>query len=244
LPVGGSGSGPSQDTLAQRVSGLQQFWPAYLIARMVDLETGSRSTLVVNDDGSCHAFGLETIARLQTSSESAVDSWMKMLTSRQLQGLRHEIRQRLLEAVHLRIKQLAELSKKIHLDYLKLGEVATDRELDEAYGQLSELLSKPMHPDKNGNMEQSKRKIQGMKYHYEALKRGLDYEAGLHENSENEKPDGDKADDQAEEDQGEHEQIIEFDPFNHASLDHNLDVACKKMLQQLSTVPDRLFTAQ
>merc|ERR1719272_111290 len=126
--------------------------------------------MVLNDDGSCDVFGQQTIASLQSSTETETDDWIQVLSDYQLRGLVHEMGQRLLESSQVyqaRLNQWEQLSEKANLEFFGLSESATDRELDVAYRQ----LSKKMHPDKNGGTEDSKTRFQEMKTRYEALKK-------------------------------------------------------------------------
>merc|ERR1719272_2484895 len=145
--------------------------------------------MVLNDDGSCDVFGQQTIASLQSSTETETDDWIQVLSDYQLRGLVHEMGQRLVESSQVyqaRLNQWEQLSEKANLAFFGLSEGATDRELDVAYRQ----MSKKMHPDKNGGTEESKKRFQEMKTKYENLKKKRGSQ------------DGDEKEDEEQKDQG------------------------------------------
>jgi hypothetical protein len=194
-----------------------------IIARQVDPETGHGRTVVMNDDGTCDVFGKQTIASLMSSTENEAHDWIQVLTDYQLRGLVHEIGQRLLETsqtYQARLSQWEQISEKANLEFFGLSADATDRELDQAYRQ----LSKKMHPDKNGGTEESKRRFQEMKTRYEELKKKRNAA-----DAEQEKQVDAQEDEQPK---GNDDKTIEFDPNNRDSLHET----ARKMLQQLSTL--------
>lgn len=140
------------------------------IIRQIDDETGSKRTIVKNEDGTRSIFGESTVMSLANSNEDKTEKWAAALTPHQLRGLVHEVGQRLLEAsrlYHKRLKKLEDAAEQFNYSYFGLSPDATEKDLDMAYRK----MARKMHPDKNGGTEEAKKKFQGMKERYESLKK-------------------------------------------------------------------------
>jgi len=142
---------------------------AQTIERLVDEDSGHAQTLVHNADGTCMAFGENSVVSLCESEELEARKLIDSLTDLELQGLVHEFNQRLLktakeyEELKRRLDLIAELAD---LAFFGLTQSSTEKDLDQAYRRLAKI----MHPDKNGDTEEAKAQFQDMKKRYERLK--------------------------------------------------------------------------
>lgn len=140
------------------------------IERHVDQDTGIAQTIVLFTDGTCTAFGENSVCSLVESEEIEAKKLIDSLNDFELQGLVHELNQRLLktagdyEALQKELERFAELCD---LAFFGLDETSTEKDLDKAYRNMARKL----HPDKNGNTDEAKVRFQDMKDRYERLKK-------------------------------------------------------------------------
>lgn len=140
------------------------------IARVVDTQTGSSQTMVLNqEDGSITAFGDNSLASLLLSGSSDVGEFIENLTQHQLRGLVHEIGQRLVknsQTYQCFKSEWDKLTEAQDCQFFGFSAEPTEKQLDNAYRK----LARQMHPDKNGGTEEAKDRFQAMKSRYERLK--------------------------------------------------------------------------
>jgi len=140
------------------------------IERHVDEDTGIAQTIVHNEDGTCIAFGESSVCSLVESEEIEAKKLIDSLNDLELQGLVHELNQRLLKTAgdyEALQKELDAFEELCDLAFFGLDQYSLEKELDQAYRKMARKL----HPDKNGNTDEAKRRFQDMKDRYERLKK-------------------------------------------------------------------------
>ncbi|CAE7235836.1 dnaJ [Symbiodinium natans] len=206
-----------------------------LIMRVKDPETSQNRTLVRKDSGDYKVFDDEAVDTLLNSITEDVSKYLDDLSTTELRGLVHEVGQRLLEnsqLYHSRLSELEKLGEKANFMFFGLDSDASERDLDNAYRR----LAKQMHPDKNGGTEEAKKRFQGMKERYEALKKRLAGDTGDADESGKAKDEGDDAAPDNENGKEKEEKgdgkSIEYDPGDKDSMVHTVS----KMAGQLKNI--------
>jgi len=258
-PSKGCGSGQDAEAPDNGLSGLPKGEPvAYdelgrpLIMRVKDPETSQNRTLVRQDTGAYRAFDDGDVDTLLNSVTDDVSKYLDGLSTTELRGLVHEVGQRLLEnsqLYHRRLSELEKLGEQANFAFFGLGCDATERDLDNAYRK----LAKKMHPDKNGGTEEAKKRFQGMKERYEALKKRLAGDSGDAEEPEKENDEGDDAAANKEEDQEKEKgdgKSIEYDPGDKDSMVQtvskmagqlkNIEIQMSVLMKELSRVKSQV----
>lgn len=143
----GGGTSASVEPVSELVALGEDGQP--LITRQLDPTTGRAHTIVQNEDGTCAAFGANTIDSMVASAEGDTEVWMSELPQHHMHALAHEMGRRLVEASKIFQAQKSVLDERTSGDdykYFGLDEYASDKDVEAAYRR----LARQMHPDKNG----------------------------------------------------------------------------------------------
>ncbi|CAE7534571.1 SCJ1 [Symbiodinium necroappetens] len=256
------GSGQDAEAPENGLSGLPKGEPvAYdelgrpLIMRVKDPETSQNRTLVRQDTGAYRAFDDEDVDTLLNSVTDDVSKYLDGLSTTELRGLVHEVGQRLLEnsqLYHSRLSELEKLGEQANFAFFGLDCDATERDLDNAYRK----LAKKMHPDKNGGTEEAKKRFQGMKERYEALKKRLAGDCLQDSGAEEPEKENDEGDDAAANKETDQEKekgdgkSIEYDPGDKDSMVQtvskmagqlkNIEIQMSVLMKELSRVKSQV----